>query len=192
VRAIVRDAVDRGASWQHGIDLLRPHVASLWRGLPPADRIRFVRSVRPYWDVLRHRAPDDVHALVESWRAEGRLERVATEIATCTPAPAGLDVAFANGRRERYDAIVRCIGPALAPLDADEPLVHSLIERGLAAADPAGLGIVTDALGRVVAPDGTPSSRLYTLGALRRASSWETTAVPDISQHAASVAAALI
>ncbi len=63
-----------------------------------------------------------------------------------------------------------------------------MIERGRAAPDPAGLGIVTDERGRVVDQRGVPSSRLYALGALRRASSWETTAVPEIAVHAADLA----
>ena len=83
---------------------------------------------------------------------------------------------------------MRCIGPALDRSEADAPLVHALIAEGLAAADPAGLGIVTDEEGRVVGPAGAPSERIFALGALRRASSWETTAVPDISKHAHALA----
>jgi uncharacterized NAD(P)/FAD-binding protein YdhS len=191
-RAHVAATVARGAPWQHAIDALRPHVARLWRGLPAPDRAAFVRGVRPYWDVLRHRAPGDVVALVEAWQRDGRLERLAGAIATCRPTSDGLDVTLrlAGGatKEVRYHAIVRCIGPALTRGEVDAPLVHDLIERGVAAADPAGLGIVTDERGRVVGRDGSASTRLYALGALRRASSWETTAVPDISVHAAELA----
>src|SRR5262249_23213625 len=126
------------------------------------------------------------------WRREGRLERVAGAVVACSPEPDHLDVTvrLAGGgiRTSKYHAIVRCIGPALARAEADAPLVHSLIETGLAAPDPAGLAIVTDDRGRIVARDGTSSDRLFALGALRRASSWETTAVPDIAVHAAEVA----
>jgi uncharacterized NAD(P)/FAD-binding protein YdhS len=191
VRTLVADATGRGARWQHAIDSLRPHVGRLWRALPPADRARFVRDVRPFWDVLRHRAPPDLHELVEHWRAEGRLERIAGSIARCVPMPDRLDVALrvANGTRELdVDAIVRCIGPALSRAEADAPLVRNLIETHRAAADPAGLGIVTDEHGRVVGADGKPSANLFALGALRRASSWETTAVPELAAHAAALA----
>ena len=192
VRGLVADAADRGVSWQHAIDSLRPHVGRLWRGLPPRDRARFVRDVRPFWDVLRHRAPADVHALVQRWCGEGRLERVAGSVARCAPTPNGLEVELrlaGGGTRDvRFDAIVRCIGPALARAEADAPLVHGLIESGRAAADLAGLGIVTDERGCVVDRHGKPSERLFALGALRRASSWETTAVPEIAAHAAELA----
>jgi uncharacterized NAD(P)/FAD-binding protein YdhS/quercetin dioxygenase-like cupin family protein len=191
-RARVVDAVRSGAPWQHALDAIRPHVATLWRGLSPADRVRFVEAVRPYWDVLRHRAPEDMHALVESWQHEGRLERIAGSVVACEPATdqlrVTLRVAGGSTRVVGCHAIVRCLGPALARREGDTPLLRSLIESGQAAPDPAGLGIVTDAHGRIVGGDGTPSSRLFALGALRRASSWETTAVPDIAVHAAELA----
>jgi uncharacterized NAD(P)/FAD-binding protein YdhS len=195
-RKIVRAAEARGEPWQAGIDAIRPHVSQLWRGLSPKDRARFVRSVRPYWDVLRHRAPVDAHLLIEKWRASDRIEILAGSVSRCEARPEGLDVevrtAGGKKRLERYEAIVRCIGPALERSEADTPLVHHLIESGRAEADPAGLGIATDELGRVVGPGGRGDPSLFALGALRRASSWETTSVPDISVHALAIAKRII
>ena len=123
---------------------------------------------------------------------DGRLERLAGKVAACTCRADGLEVTLrlADGtmRTTTYDAIVRCIGPALLRSDADAPVIRALVDSGNAVADPAGLGIVTDADGRVASAANTFSDRLFTLGALRRASSWETTAVPDISVHAATLA----
>jgi uncharacterized NAD(P)/FAD-binding protein YdhS len=195
-RAVVHEAERRGDPWQHAIDALRPHVSRLWRNLPPSDRARFVRSVRPFWDVLRHRAPDDAHALIETWRAQGRLEVLAGSIVGCELKPRGLEVSLRQPasavRTVRYDAIVRCIGPALERSEVDILIVRQLIATGQAAADPAGLGIVTDEQGRVLGSDGQPSERLLAIGALRRASSWETTAVPDISVHALALAKRIV
>jgi uncharacterized NAD(P)/FAD-binding protein YdhS len=97
----------------------------------------------------------------------------------------------APARRERYARIVRCIGPALEPSEAETPLVRALVASGLATADPAGLGIVTDEEGRVVEASGAPSERILAIGAVRRASSWETTSVPDIAVHALALATRL-
>lgn len=196
VRATVRAHEARGEPWQLGIDSLRHHVTRLYRRLPPADRARFVRTVRPYWDVLRHRAPADSLALVDALRRAGRLEVLAGRVAGCRLEADALDVelALVNGpaRRERYARIVRCIGPALEPSEAETPLVRALVASGLGAADPAGLGIVTDDEGRVVDASGVPSERILALGAVRRASSWETTSVPDIAVHALALATRLV
>lgn len=190
-RRYVRELGRAGVPWQAAVDSLRPHVGTLWGRLVPEDRVRFVRSVRPYWDVLRHRAPVDAHATIEAWRRASKLELLAGSIATCEPRAEDLRVELrmaGGGRVERsYGAIVRCIGPALSGFEANAPLVRALIDDGLALADPAGLGIVTDEAGRVVGPHG-PSDALLAIGALRRASSWETTAVPDIAVHAAALA----
>jgi uncharacterized NAD(P)/FAD-binding protein YdhS len=196
VRVTVRACEARGEPWQLAIDSLRPHVTTLYRRLPPAHRARFVRSVRPYWDVLRHRAPSDSLGLVDTLRRAGRLEVLAGRVVRCRVEADGLDVelALVNGpsRRERYDRIVRCIGPALEPSEAETPLVRALVASGLAASDPAGLGIVTDEVGRVVEASGLPSERILALGAVRRASSWETTSVPDIAVHAFALATRLV
>jgi uncharacterized NAD(P)/FAD-binding protein YdhS len=195
VREVVREAMSRGETWQQGFDRLRPHVTSMWTRLSPKDRLRLVRSVRPYWDVLRHRAPADSLAIVDNWRGQNRVEVVAGRVNRCEPQADGLDVTIKSSgkreRHERYDRIVRCIGPALEHSESDNPLICSLFDSGAAAHDPSGLGMVTDSVGRVVGRDGKPSERIYAIGALRRASDWETTAVPDISKHAARLAAHL-
>ena len=195
-RSIVREHQARGLPWQLGIEALRPHVMHLYRSLPPAHRARFVRSVRPFWDVLRHRAPPDALDLVEALRQQGRLEILAGRIASCQLLPdaieLGLALANAPPRGIRVDRIVRCIGPALDRSEADAPLDRALVASGLAAADPAGLGIVTDELGRVVDPSGEASERLLAIGAVLRASSWESTAVPDISVHALALAKRIV
>lgn len=193
-RSIVNAAIARGLPWQVAIDSFRPHASTLWRRLSPADRSRFVRSVRPYWDVLRHRAPPDAIARVDAWRATGRLELLSGSLVSCTPGPEDLEVVIRSGATATpltVQAIVRCIGPALGGLDAMSPLMVSLIDGGLAMPDAAGLGLRTDDEGRVVEPDGRGSSWIFALGAPRRASDWETTAVPDIADHAAKLAALL-
>lgn len=193
IRATFEAHEARGEPWQLAVDALRPHVASLYRRLSAADRARFVRSVRPYWDVLRHRAPADVLSLVEALRQNGRLEVLSGSVVQCRARDDGLTVDLslvrAASRSERFDAIVRCLGPALETSEAATRLVRAMVTAGIAMPDPAGLGIVTDEQGRVVGPDGVASDRLFALGAVRRASSWETTSMPEITAHALEIAA---
>jgi uncharacterized NAD(P)/FAD-binding protein YdhS len=195
-RALVDDHLERGQPWQLAIDALRPHTSRLFASMPPADRARFVRSVRPYWDVLRHRAAVDALAVVDAWKAAGRLEVSAGRIVRCEPDVDGLTVEIAGARgpvrRERYDRIVRCVGPALDRSEADTPLARDLVASGLAMPDPAGLGLVTDDAGRLVDASGTPSERLLAVGAPRRASAWETTSIPDIAVHALAIVKRLL
>lgn len=188
VRALIREAARDGADWQHGIDALRPHIPRLWQQLSARDRARFARLVRPYWDVLRHRAPIDALAAVEARRARGELIVRAGRVLACHARSDGLDVSLRlrGGERtvERFDRVVRCLGPALAP----EPLLAALVHAGLAQRDPAGLGIVTLDHGRLSDCAGQPSRQLFALGLPCRASRWETTSVPEIVRDAVALA----
>jgi uncharacterized NAD(P)/FAD-binding protein YdhS len=188
--------VGRGEPWQSAIDALRPHTRTLYASLSPTDRARFVRSVRPYWDVVRHRAPVDALDVVDALRTAGRLEVRAGKVVRCMPDANGLQVEIVRSGgpalHERYDRIVRCIGPALDRSEVEAPLMRSLIAAGLAAPDPAGLGVVTDDMGRIVDASGAPSERLLAIGAPLRASAWETTSIPDIAVRAAALAERLV
>jgi uncharacterized NAD(P)/FAD-binding protein YdhS len=195
-RAVARHVQTRGDPWQHAIDAVRPHTADLWRRMSPRDRRRFVRRVRPFWEVMRHRAPAETLAVTDAWRTCGRMEVVAGTVGACEARSDGLEVEMrpAGGgmRRESYDAIVRCMGPAIEQREVETSLMVDLVDSGRAIRDPSGLGIVTDEEGRVVAADGSGDSTLLAIGAVRRASSWETTSVPDISVHARELARLIV
>jgi uncharacterized NAD(P)/FAD-binding protein YdhS len=193
LRPLVRWVVDmlrhtNGEPWQRAVDRLRPHVAALYRGLSPRDRARFVRHVRPYWDVVRHRAPIDTLARLDALQAAGRLQRVAGRVKIGDLGDQGVDVEIfersGSSRVERFDAVVRCLGPALDVAEGETSPVRSLLDAGLARIVPHGLGIETQADGRLVDAAGNPSSRMFGIGAVRRASHWETTSVPDIAVDA--------
>ncbi len=192
VRRLVRDAREEGVPWQLAIDALRPYVSTLWRALSARDRLRFVRRVRPYWDVVRHRAPVEAIERVESLRREGRLEIVAASV--CGVRGVGADrcveVRERGGelRTLHVDVVVRCIGPAVEGSDLASPLLQDMIAAGSASRDAAGLGLRVDAEGRVCDAQGRPSEAFSALGALRRAEAWETTAVPEIARDARALA----
>ncbi len=194
VRGAIAAAVAQGTSWQAAVDRLRPHVATLYRRLSAHDRARFVRHVRPYWDVFRHRAPRESLERLHGWAEQGRLERVSGRVRLLGDDGARVRVAIAERRgvtrEDSFDAVVRCIGPALKTSDGESPLVRSLVDAGLACRAASGLGIDTDPDGYLLDADGRPNPRLVAMGALRRASDWETTSVPDIAVHARAIAAA--
>jgi uncharacterized NAD(P)/FAD-binding protein YdhS len=195
VRQTIAAAVDGGLPWQRAVDRLRPHITHLYRALSHADRASFVRHVRPYWDVLRHRAPADALERVGDWARGGRLRRLAGRVTIegDDGSTLGVTIRERSGgeRRERFDAVVRCVGPALDVAEASTPLLQSLVAGGLAALAPSGLGIETTPDGRVVDGRGEASRRIFGIGAVRRACDWETTSVPDIAKHAQQLARAI-
>lgn len=178
-----------GASpWQHAMEALRPHVAELYRRLSPRDRARFARHLRPYWDVVRHRAPTDALARAQALERAGRLRKIAARVTHTTPEGDGVRAEIVERwgarRVEHFDAVVRCIGPALDAAEGATPLIASLLEGGHARLTSDGLGIETLPDGRVVDARGVASRRIVGVGSVCRASSWETTSVPDIAVQA--------
>jgi len=193
VRQTIASAVAGGVPWQRAVDSLRPHVVRLYRALPQADRASFVRHVRPYWDVFRHRAPADALVRVDEWARDGRLRRLAGRVTIdgrgdAAAVMVAIRERAGQARRERFDAVVRCVGPALDVAEASTPVLQSLIDGGLAALAASGLGIETTTDGRVVDARGEASHRIFGIGAVRRACDWETTSVPDIAKHAQQLA----
>ncbi len=72
-----------------------------------------------------------------------------------------------------------------------DPLIDGLIAQKLVRAHPLGLGLDVDEHNRVLDVGGSVVPGLFALGALARGLLWETTAIPELRQRAAVVAAAI-
>jgi uncharacterized NAD(P)/FAD-binding protein YdhS len=201
VRAVVREVRTRGGTWQQVMDALRPVVSRYWQGLPLETRRRFLRHLRPWWDIHRHRMAPEVARRVGALLREGNLiicrGRVLgaslEETAEGYPAsarwrPVGDTLVYRVGVHH----IVNCMGPGGDPARSRSPLFQSLLASGLARPDVLALGIDVDRGGRLIARDGVVSPRLFALGPPTRGIFWESTAVPDIRQYAAAVAGSVL
>ncbi|MFC5663896.1 FAD/NAD(P)-binding protein [Kitasatospora misakiensis] len=174
--------------WRVGIDSLRPVTAALWQGLSPTDRARFQTDDRRLWDVHRHRAAPATARAFAAAAADGRISVGPGDIADATPVQDGVRVRLHDGRSLTVGAVVNCTGPSADLRRVPDPLVAVLLGAGLAEADDLGQGFRTDARGRVRPAAGAPAAPLWTLGALRRGSLLESTAIPEIRGQAREVA----
>jgi uncharacterized NAD(P)/FAD-binding protein YdhS/predicted metal-dependent enzyme (double-stranded beta helix superfamily) len=195
VRAAVREAQAQGADWRSVIDGLRPHTPRLWRALPEAEARRFLRVVRPFWEVHRHRMPPEVAAQVAALRAAGALRFQAARIvdAQATGEEVLLRLKERGGdtlETLRADWVVNCTGPGAASTASSTPVVRSLVEGGWLEPDPFGLGVHADAVGRALV-DGSVVDSLLVIGTLRKATQWESTAVPELRVQASDAARAV-
>jgi uncharacterized NAD(P)/FAD-binding protein YdhS len=96
-----------------------------------------------------------------------------------------------TGRKIELEAawVVNCTGPAPSNSAAANPAIGSLLVHGCLRADELRLGIETTDEGRAVGADGAAVPDLFVVGTLRKPALWETTAVPELRQHAATVGA---
>ena len=188
-----RLATSRG--WRGVMEGLRPLTADLWTGAGPAERARFLRHLRPWWDVHRHRIPPAIDLTIEAMEASGRLQVLAGRIGRIEQDDAGVKVAWSprtGGARPPLQGrwLIDCSGPGHDP--ESDPLVGPLLASGRARLAPSGLGLDLDVGGRVVGADGAADPRLFVLGPPARAAFWETTAVPDIRKRIETLAEALV
>lgn len=172
--------------WRCVMEGLRPLTADLWAAADAVTRARFLRHLRPWWDVHRHRLPPAIALTIEAMETSGRLEIVAGRIGRIEQTGDGVTVTWRprDGARRpplRGAWLIDCSGPGHDP--AADPLIGPLVASGRARLEAMGLGLELDAEGRVLGADGAADPGLFVLGPPARAAFWETTAVPDIRKR---------
>jgi uncharacterized NAD(P)/FAD-binding protein YdhS len=195
----LRDAVEReaatGGDWRGVVDSMRPHTQMLWRAAPVEERRRFLRHIKPYWEVHRHRLAPAVARELAALRAEGRLSVLAGHVREVAASDTGIVVTVRERGRElrtkrRIEAgwIVNCSGPAVDYTRTADPLMRGLLDGGQARPGPATLGLDVDADYRLIDAAGHAQPHLSAIGPPIRGALWETTAVPEIRGQCAAVA----
>jgi uncharacterized NAD(P)/FAD-binding protein YdhS len=183
--ALVRE-VRSHAPWRGSVDGLRAHSAALWQGLSEAERRRFLRHLRPWWDVHRHRIAPRVAERIEALRSTGRLEVAAGRIVRVEGGTVTIARRGGGELRRSVAAAINCTGPQGDIHRVEDPLIRHLLASKRARPDRLGLGLEVDRDSQVVGSG--PSPALYAIGPLSKGAFWEIVAVPDIRGQAASVA----
>jgi uncharacterized NAD(P)/FAD-binding protein YdhS len=196
LRKLAREFVATGRDWRSVIDGLRPHTASLWRGMPVAERRRFLR-LRPFWEVHRHRTAPEVSTRLASMLRSGQVEVIAGRIASVRAEGDQLRVSVR--RRKTRDMVelhagwvVNCTGPLPSNRPESNPAIGSLMIRGQLCLDPLALGVETTERGNAVAADRSKVPDIFVVGTLRKPSFWESTAVPELREQVADIAGQLL
>lgn len=192
VRALV-ESDPRGSVWQNFINELRSVAPTLWGRWDAAERRRFLRHVRPYWDAHRHRIAPKVHSRITRAIDKGQLRILRGRVAAIEARETGHGVCVQlrhAGRGTSIEAtrVINCTGPDVDPRRAPNTLLHSLLSDSIAQPDALGLGLHVDRHSRIIGASGSAHRTLFALGPLTRGSRWEVTAIAEIRVQAVSVA----
>jgi uncharacterized NAD(P)/FAD-binding protein YdhS len=179
--------------WRNAVDELRIFTQDMWANATVAERGRFLRHLRPWWDVHRHRLAPEVHARLQALQERGQLVVHAGKPSGFTVAGDGVDVRWRPRGADAEEIlhvrrIINAIGPQGDLTRTEEPLLRKLVERGMIRPDAARLGIDVDGTAAVIGADGRPSAWLHALGPMTRGAFWEIVAVPDIRTQTWSLA----
>lgn len=194
LRQVRRNGEEIG--WQAAVDRLRPHTQKLWADGPLAQRRRFLRHLRPWWDVHRHRIAPEIAQRIEALEREGRLRVAAGKLVSAVPQGAGACVTWRPRGREEAETmlarrIVNCTGPRGDVARSGEKLLESLVAQGRIRPDPCRIGIDIDEACHAIGADGAASDSLYAIGPMTRGALWEIVAVPDLRVQTDQLAKAL-
>lgn len=197
LRRRIGEAAADGIGWRAVVDGLRPHLQDLWRRLPVDERRRFLRHLRPWWDVHRHRLAPQIGAMIESAIHRGQLTVEAARILSLAPTEFDVTLSIRHRCSEHTEQVqvaraINCSGPESNYFATTDPLLRDLIRRGVVRPDPLGLGLDVTEQGALISADRAPSRRLFALGPITRGTFWEVVAVPDIRFHSARLASHLL
>lgn len=189
VRALSRQVTGAGGDWREVINAVRKIAPELWAELSVEERRRFLRHVRPIWEVHRHRLPPVAAEELRRLQVAGRLIVRAGTIERTNITSTAIEVIWRpRGTQQRERAVVgrifNCTGPDYRPARSDNALVQSLLSGGAITPDPLELGIRVTADSEVIAADGRIAKGLYYIGPWLRARDWEATAVPELRERA--------
>ena len=189
LRREVRERAGEGVDWREVVTSVRHDTPALWQRLDADERRRFLRHLRPYWETHRHRSSPETALAIEELVEAGRLEIVAGRIERLTEDAGAVAVTLRRRRTAepetiRVGKVINCTGPDTDLARVRDPLIAALRRDGLVRPDELGLGLDSDADGRLLAADGHASRRLFLVGPLRKGQLWENTAVPELRVEA--------
>jgi uncharacterized NAD(P)/FAD-binding protein YdhS len=171
-----RRAAGEGADWRAIVDELRPFTGDVWAEMQLTDRARFLRHLRPWWEIHRHRMAAPVADRIDAAMESGQL-------------------ALHGGRIRSFDVdgdqvtlsyrvrVINCSGPGADYARISHPLIRSLLDAGMVRPDPLCLGLDVTRNCALKDTKGAISGRLFAVGPVTKAAFWEMTAVPDIRRQ---------
>ena len=191
LRQQAAQATAAGGSWHAVIDGLRPFTQDIWQAMDAAERARFLRHPRAWWDVLRHRMAGAVADRIDAAQARGQMRIHAGRVTgyRIPDRPAALaDVIWrprgTEGRQSLQVArVVNCTGVFADFARITHPLVRNLLGTGVARPDSLRLGLDVTRNGALRNAAGAISRRIFAVGPVTKGAFWEMTAVPDIRRQ---------
>ncbi len=193
LREEAKRAVAQGYGWQPIVDELRPFAVDVWQTMSLQDRRRFLRHLRPWWDVHRHRMAGPVADRIDAARNNRQLRIITGRVRAYTTEAEHVEVLYRPRGANMCQTItvsrvVSCSGPGADYDRIREPLVRNLLANGVVRPDPLRLGLDVTASCALLGRDGAISRRLFAIGPVTKGAFWEMTAVPDIRRQAEKLA----
>jgi len=193
MRASAAEANVLHGNWRVAIDGVREQTNDLWESLPLGEQRRFLRHLRAYWDVHRHRMAPEIGAKVKALQDSGALKVRAGRVGQIVLRGEGLSVEATlrgGGASTRIEVgrVINCTGAEGRLSQLPNPLIQSMLRAGAMVEHPLRTGVLVTSDGALISRDGSRSARMYAMGPLRIGTLIESVAMPEIRRQACEVA----
>ncbi|MBH2010853.1 MAG: hypothetical protein I8H71_14200, partial [Xanthomonadaceae bacterium] len=171
LRQRIGEVQAQGASWHLAFDELRDVVWRTWPLLPAAEKRRFLKKARAWYDVHRFRSPPQTESLVQAAQAQGRIVFRAERIQSVAALEASrsLQVCFAPregkaNRCEAFEVIINCTGLDVLSRVSSSPFLFALMGKGWLTPDECGIGFAVDENCQALTEKGTKQPAVRVIG----------------------------
>lgn len=185
-RAEIEKAQVQQINWQSVIDSFREQTARAWQKLSTEEQKRFMRHLRAFWDIHRHRIPVESLDVVKEMQETKQLEIINGRISSIRlqEQMAMVDI---GSTQIQVQKIINCTGPECDYKKIPIPLIKELLVKDWIKPDDLNLGIACTAGGHVINSEGRISEGLICMGSMRKGILWESTALRELRQQAESL-----
>ena len=182
-------AEDSGFSPLLVIDSLRPHLQDIWINFSDNDKELFLRRLRHYWDVARHRMPPQCSKYIKYLSNTGNLEIISGNLISVREIENLLFIEYFDKKINKLEKIVsstmiNCTGPETDLSNVKNTLLSNLFKKGMITNDRFKLGLNSSVEGAIKNSKNETSNFIFTLGPTLRGVLWETVAIPEIRVQA--------
>ncbi|WEK03854.1 MAG: FAD/NAD(P)-binding protein [Candidatus Devosia phytovorans] len=196
-RGLIHDTEAAGGDWRSVVDGIRPYNQRIWQSWSRETRRQFLRHLRPWWNIHRHRLPPELYERIAEGVASGQVRLVAGEFVTVT----GRDLAAEAEIRRRGTAIREimpvarvydCGGVSVNVEASSNPVIRDLVASGRGRPDELRIGLDVNEHCAVIDTAGNANDSLLAIGPLTRGRFFEIEAIPDIRVQAANIARSIL
>lgn len=196
VRQNLADGNANNISWQNVVDGLRNKTSNWWQHFDEDSKKIFLKRLRTFWEIHRHRMPQASANALEAMKNARQFELISGKSKGIEKINNRLVFGYqakqtTQQKHITVDHVINCTGPVSDYTQSQNQLVQNLLGKGLMVQDALKLGIVTGKDGAIISSNQNVLPNTYSLGALRKAAEWETTAIREIRSQAQSIAKAI-
>tara|TARA_R110002110_G_scaffold119309_2_gene293770 strand:+ start:57607 stop:58980 length:1374 start_codon:yes stop_codon:yes gene_type:complete len=187
----MKSQLKKNTSWRAVIDSIRPVTQDIWLHWSTKEKARFLKHLRAYWDVHRHRIAPQIMQSIQELIKANQVNVKAGNITGASLIDSQFKISYIakhnnEPKQVSADYVINATGPNYISY-LNHPLVKSLVEQNLTGWDEFKLGFNTNKNSLLMNDQSEMAKNLYAIGPLTKSTFWEIIAVPDIRGQAAAV-----